>query len=116
MESYPNCTTDRMVFPPLASDGLILVIWSCSEFHLANFLVIQTHLSHHFFLIVSFRVLRWGGSWSQIPEGQELRIGGELRSVKFQRQRTIEIKPKDPGFTFTHRVIYIEPSNPPITF
>ena len=105
-----------MVFPPLASDGLILVIWSCSEAHLANFLVIQTHLSHHFFLIVSFRVLRWGGSWSQIPEGQELRIGGELRSVKFQRQRMIQIKPKDPGFTFTHQMIHIEAYNPPITF
>ena len=55
-----------MVFPPQPSDGLFLVIWRCLEAHSANFVVIQTHLSHRLFLTVSFLVLRWSGSWSQI--------------------------------------------------
>ncbi len=36
------------VFLPLASDGLFLVFWRCSEAHLANFVVIQTHPSRRF--------------------------------------------------------------------
>ena len=51
---------------PQPSDGLILVIGPRLEGHSVHCLVIQTHLSHRFFLTVSFLVLRWGGSWSQI--------------------------------------------------
>jgi len=55
-----------MVSPPLASDGLILVIGPCSEAHSANFLVIQTHLFRRFYLAVDFLGLRRSRSSSQI--------------------------------------------------
>ncbi len=51
-------------FPPLASDGLILVICRCSEAHSANFVVIQTHPSRRFYLAVKFLGLRRNGSSS----------------------------------------------------
>ena len=54
------------VFPPLASDGLILVIWRSSEAHSANFVVIYTPPSRHFYLAVKVLALRRSGSWSQI--------------------------------------------------
>ncbi len=54
------------VFPPLASDGLILVIWRSSEAHSDNFVVIHTHPSRRFYLAVKFLGLRRNGSSSQI--------------------------------------------------
>ena len=51
---------------PQPSDGLILGNGPLLEGHSVNILVMRTHLSHHLFLTVSFLVLRWGGSWSQI--------------------------------------------------
>ncbi len=52
--------------PPLASDGLILVIWRCPGAHSTNFVVIQAHLSRRFYLAVDVLGLRRSGSWSQI--------------------------------------------------
>jgi hypothetical protein len=49
-------------FPPLAFDGLISVIWRCSEAHSTYFVVIQTHLSRRFYLAIDFLDLRRGGS------------------------------------------------------
>ena len=54
------------VFPLLASDGLILVIWRSSEAHSDNFVVIHTHPSRRFYLAVKFLGLRRNGSSSQI--------------------------------------------------
>ncbi len=42
------------------------MIWQCSEAHSTNFAVIQTHLSHRFYLVVDFLGLRRSGSWSKI--------------------------------------------------
>ena len=53
------------VFPPLACDGLILVIWRSSEAHSANFVVIHTHPFRRFYLAVKFLGLRRSGSSSQ---------------------------------------------------
>jgi hypothetical protein len=53
------------VFRPLASDGLILVIWRRLEAHSTNFVVILTHLSRRFYLAVDSLGLRRRGSWSQ---------------------------------------------------
>ena len=55
-----------MLFRLSLPDSSILVIWPCSEAHLANFVVIQTHLSRCFYLAVDFLGLRRSGSWSQI--------------------------------------------------
>ncbi len=56
----------EIVFPQQPSDRLNLVIWPCSEAHSANFLVIQTHPSHRFYLAVDFPGLRRNGSLSQV--------------------------------------------------
>ena len=55
-----------MLFRLSLPDSSILVIWPCSEAHLANFVVIQTHLSRCFYLAVDFLGLRRSGSSSQI--------------------------------------------------
>ena len=47
-------------------DSPDLIIWPCSEAHLASFVVIQTHPSCRFHLAVDFPALRLSGSWSQI--------------------------------------------------
>ncbi len=47
-------------------DGMILAIGPRLEAHSTNFVVIQTHLSHRFYLAVDFPGLRRRGSWSQI--------------------------------------------------
>ncbi len=61
-----------MVFPPQPSDSLILVMWPCSETHLAELSVTQTHLSRTFHLTVDFLGLSRNGSSSQvINQGQD---------------------------------------------
>ena len=50
-----------MAISTKGAGGLILVIWSCSKVHSANFLVIKTHLFRHFYLAVDFLGLRRSG-------------------------------------------------------
>ena len=52
--------------PPPAFDGLNPAVWLRFEAHVANFLVMQTHLSRQFLLTVYFPGLRRNGSSSQI--------------------------------------------------
>jgi hypothetical protein len=60
--------------------------------------------------------LRQSEGFIKLPERKEPCIGRDLGTVEFQLQAPIEIKPQCPGFTFTHQVSHLNPSNPTATY
>ena len=62
MRSYRNCTATGMFVPQQLSGSLILLGWPCLDGHFLIIPVIQSHLSHCFYVTVDSLGLRRNGS------------------------------------------------------